>query len=117
MHRLVLGIVAAALVLASGAAARPIASDDAVIAYEGGGHLLLIHADGTSRKTLVASGVADRSLAWSHDGARIAYTAGQTPVRGPDDEAAVRVVAADGTHGRLVTRAPSHTAQSPTWSP
>jgi Tol biopolymer transport system component len=101
---------------AGGAAGRPAASDDAVIAYQGAGTIYLIHADGTDRRPLV-SGSSDLPLAWSPDGSRLAFTAGKVRSHGSIGQTSIRIVSADGTNGRLLTRAPSHTAQWPTWSP
>jgi len=106
-------VIAAA---AGGAAAERSVSGSDVIAYQGNGKIYLINVDGSGRRP-IASGAADRELAWSPDGRWIAFTAGKAPMRAPTDKSAIEIVSADGTQVRLLTSAPGHSARNPMWSP
>jgi Tol biopolymer transport system component len=109
-------VVVMVAAIAGGAAARPSASTDELIAYQGNGKIYLINPDGTGRRPII-SNAGDLPFAWSPDAQQIAFTPGIPGLRSPLSNPEIDVAAADGTDVRLLTHGPSDTAAMPTWSP
>jgi Tol biopolymer transport system component len=107
-------VVVMVAAIAGGAAARPSAPGDELIAYQGNGKIYVIDPDGTGRQSIISGAVA-LGFAWSPDAQQIAFTAGDA--RNPFADTEIDLAASDGSGVRLLTRAPSHSAESPTWSP
>jgi Tol biopolymer transport system component len=120
--RLLLCLVAvASMVLGSTRAGAGSLSGE--IAYSGNGKIYVVNADGSDRRVLVSAGSRLRvdnwgGIAWSRDGAQIAFTVGDYADGGDfwGETLRLYLAAADGTHVRPLggTGKGSH---GPTWSP
>ncbi len=98
---------------------RTAAADDRDrIAYEDGGHLWAINADGTGRAQITRGPGKDAAPRWSPDGRRVAFMRQTRPRRDPTEEVptVVMVADADGTHQRVVAPLPLG-GDFPAWSP
>ena len=88
-----------------------------MVTFESNGDIVATAADGSGRRTLIASTGAQWSAVWSHRGDRIAYWS--APSTG--DPASLWVAASDGSNPRLVTGAAtsleSEDLPELTWSP